>query len=190
MKFKVEPKTIAFVDAANIIYGAKRESGFKVDLRKLAKYLRSRFQALEIYFYGGVNTKKIDFTKYREMLKGFGLIPRLKETKFYSQKPKIKAFTCQFCRKQNIIKQSTRVRIKANCDVDLTIDVLMNLGRFARFIFLSGDGDFEPLLRMAKTQGKEVYVIASSRKTAKIIRKIAAEKFIEIKSLEGIIAKK
>ncbi|MBM3209397.1 NYN domain-containing protein, partial [Candidatus Shapirobacteria bacterium] len=81
MKFKIKSKSIAFIDAANIIYGAKRESGFKVDLRKLAKYLRSRFQALEIYFYGGVNTKKIDFTKYREMLKGFGLIPRLKETK-------------------------------------------------------------------------------------------------------------
>lgn len=36
------------------------------------------------------------------------------------------------------------MKIKANCDVDLTMDVLLNIGRYKRAIILSGDGDFLP----------------------------------------------
>lgn len=187
---KKKLKTIVFVDASNIIYGAKRESGFKVDFRKLAKYLKTRFNASKIYFYGGVNTKKIDFNKYEKMLERFGYVPRLKKTKFYYQKPKIKTFTCQFCKKRNRIKQKSRDRSKANCDVDLTIDVLENLDKFDRFIFLSGDGDFAPVMEKIKRLNKDIAVIASSKKTARVVKKIAAEKFIEIKNLKKIIAKK
>lgn len=164
-------KVIAFIDAANIIYGAKRESGFKVDLKKLVKYLKTRFQASKIYFYGGVNTRKINFDEYKKMLEGFGLIPRLKKTKLYYQKPKYKSFICRFCKRRNTVKQRARIRTKANC-------------------FLSGDGDFAPLMEMVKILKKELYVIASSKKTAKSIKKIAAERFVEIRNLKEIIAKK
>jgi len=182
-------KTIAFIDAANIIYGAKKEAGFKVDLKKMAKYLKTRFNTTVIYFYGGVNTKKISFEKYQKMLTRFGFQPRLKKVKFYRQKPKMRVFTCRFCGKRNKIKQRAEIRAKANCDVDLTVDVLKNLERFDRFIFLTGDGDFEPLIKKAKDLKKEIYIIASSRKTARSIKKLAAGKFIEIKSLKKIIAK-
>lgn len=181
-------KTIAFIDAANIIYGAKDEAGFKVDLKRLAKYLISRFEVMEIYFYGGVNTKKINYEHYEKKLKKFGFIPRLKETKLYFQKPKILSFICKFCHKENEIQQKPKGRIKANCDVDLTIDVLENMNRFNRFIFLSGDGDFEPLLKKAKNLKREVYIIASARRTARSLRKLAAEKFIEIERLKDFIA--
>jgi len=189
---KLEDKkisAIAFIDAANIIYGAKKESGFKVDLKKLAKYLRTRFGVRRVYFYGGVNTKKIDFEKYQKMLEQFGLIPRLKKTKFYSQEPRPKVFTCKFCGKKNILKERKKIRAKANCDVELTIDALKNLRRFKEFIFLTGDGDFAPLLRLVKEAKREICVIASSKKTAREIREIAAERFIEIKNLKKIIAK-
>lgn len=183
-------KTIAFIDAANIIYGAKRESGFKVDLKKLTRYLTTRFGTTKIYFYGGVNTQKIDFEKYRQMLCRFGVIPRLKKTKFYYQKAKTKTFVCRFCQKRNWVRQKPRLRLKANCDVDLAMDVLENLGKYQRFIFLTGDGDFGPVLAKVKANKKEVYVIAAARKTAKSIRKIAAEKFIEIKYLKRFIEAK
>ncbi|MCG2691447.1 NYN domain-containing protein [Microgenomates group bacterium] len=183
-------KTVAFIDAANIIYGAKKTAGFKVDLLKLANYLKTRFKTAKIYFYGGVNTKKIDFEKYYQLLESFGFIPRLKKTKFYYQPGKIKIYICRFCRRKNLIKERGKFRPKANCDVDLSIDVLESLEKFNRFVFLTGDGDFEPLLIKAKKLNKEVYVIASSRKTARNIKKAAAEKFVEIKSLEKIIAKK
>lgn len=186
---KRKTKTIAFIDAANIIYGVKKESGFKVDLKKLVDYLKTRFDASRIYYYGGVNTRKVDFKKYQELLKGFGLIPRLKITKFYYQKPKTKRFVCRFCRKRNAIKQRARMRAKANCDVDLTLDVLDNLKDFNHFIFLTGDGDFEQVMVRVKALKKEIYVIASARRTAKVIKKIVAGRFIEIKNLKKIIAK-
>lgn len=182
-------KTVAFIDATNIIYGAKRESGFKVDLKKLADYLKTRFNASKILYYGGVNIRKVDFKDYQKILKRFGLIPRVKATKFYYQKPKTKRFICRFCRKINLIKQRPKLRLKANCDVDLTLDVLDDLKKFNRFVFLTGDGDFEPVMLRVKELKKEIYVIASKRRTARVIKKIAAGRFIEIKNLKEIIAK-
>lgn len=180
--------TVAFVDAANIIYGAKRESGFKVDLKKLARYLRTRFGAKRIFFYGGVDTRRIDYGKYEKMLKNFGYIPRLKKTKFYAQKERRRTFICRYCRKRNVVLEKKKKRAKANCDVDLAVDVLDTLVGHSRFIFLTGDGDFEPLMQKVRDSNKDLYVIASSKKTTKIVRKIAAEKFIEIRNLKSIIA--
>jgi len=77
------------------------------------------------YKYGNLDLRKLNFI-------------------FKIQDPKTKTFLCRFCKKRNTVKQRRKVRVKANCDVDLAVDVLMNLEKFKRFIFLSGDGDFAP----------------------------------------------
>ena len=48
--------TYAFIDASNIIYGAKAEGWF-IDQKKLLFYLRKKFSVLKAFFYYGKDSK-------------------------------------------------------------------------------------------------------------------------------------
>ena len=43
-------KTYGFIDASNIIYGARTEGWF-IDQKKLFNYLRKKFKAAKVFFY-------------------------------------------------------------------------------------------------------------------------------------------
>ena len=67
MKIKLKKihnnNTHVFIDATNIIYGASR-LGWKVDFKKLFKYLKERYQAVKIFYFAGVddeNKKQLKF---------------------------------------------------------------------------------------------------------------------------------
>src|SRR3989338_10332521 len=115
-------KTYAFDDASNIIYGARAE-GWLIDLKKLHEYLKRKFNVSKAFFYYGRDSKDPKKEKFLRKLRSFGYILRVKEIKRYGTK------------------------FKANCDVDLTMDVLLKLDKYERAIILSGDGDFLPLIK-------------------------------------------
>lgn len=48
---------------------------------------------------------------------------------------------------------------------------------FDNLLLLSGDGDFEVLLRYFKENGRGFYVISNSENTARNIKKLCVEKF-------------
>lgn len=52
------------------------------------------------------------------------------------------------------------------------------LNKFERFIVLSGDGDFLPILKYLRENRKEVLIISRSDRTAKEIKKFAGDKFM------------
>jgi len=54
-------KTYAFVDASNIIYGAKAEGWF-IDQKKLLNYLKKKFHVSKAFFYYGKDSKKMGRT--------------------------------------------------------------------------------------------------------------------------------
>ena len=158
MTNKKSPKTYAFIDASNIIYGT-RDSGWKVDFKKLYKYLKERFSCNKIYYFGGLdakNTKQIAFYRLLNRI-GFELITR--KVKVYKQ-------------------DDGYIVRKSNCDVDLTFYAMKEIENYDRVIFMSGDGDFDLLLKYFVKLKKEVLVFANSRRTAK-----------EIKELKGITFK-
>lgn len=158
-------KTYAFVDASNIIYGARAEGWF-IDQKKLFKYLKTKFGISKAFFYYGKDSKNIKQEKFLKRLKEFGYTLRVKEIKRYGKKS------------------------KANCDVDLTMDVLLNIGRYQQVIILSGDGDFLPLIQYVMKQKKEVVVIASPRSTAREIREFVKHRFINFGNLRYFIERK
>src|SRR5438128_978858 len=110
-------KTYAFIDASNIIYGTK-DARWKVDFRKLIKYLKERYVCEKIYYFGGIekdNSKQQEFYKH---LKKFGYDLQLKQVKLYKQQ------------NGNIVR-------KANCDVDLTFFAMKDIKHYKRIIFFS-----------------------------------------------------
>ena len=155
-------KTYAFVDASNIIYGARAE-GWLIDQKKLIEYLRRKFKVSKAFFYYGKDSKSQKKEKFLKKLEEFGYILRVKEVKRYGTK------------------------FKANCDVDLTMDMLLKVREYNQAVVLSGDGDFAPLLSYLISKKKEIIVISSPKRTAKEIRSIVADRHIDFGSLRGLI---
>ena len=59
---------------------------------------------------------------------------------------------------------------KANCDVDAAFYLMKEKDNFDKVIILSGDGDFLPVLKYLKNQGKEIIILARGPRTAREIR--------------------
>lgn len=50
--------------------------------------------------------------------------------------------------------------------------------RYGRAVVLTGDGDFLPLFEYLTKQGKEITIIAFTKRTARALRKFAGPRFI------------
>lgn len=162
-------KTYVFIDASNIIYGVLKYDGWKVDLLKLKKYLESRYGAQKIFYYAGIepdNEKQKLF--YKKLEDEFGYTVCLKKVKFYTG------------------EDGSVVR-KANCDVDMTFDMMRFLGQYARAVVLTGDGDFCCVVEYLVKKGREIRIIANANRAARDLRIVAGDKFIDIRSLRPII---
>lgn len=166
----MKKKTYAFIDASNIIYGT-RDEGWKVDFRKLIKYLRERYKCKKIYYFAGEDKNNKKQSKFYKKLETFGYELKLKPVKIYKQ------------------EDGGLVR-KANCDVDLTFYAMRDIEKFARVIFLSGDGDFEILLKHFIKLKKEILVLANARRTAREIKKLKGIQFNDLSVLKKTFERK
>ena len=76
---------------------------------------------------------------------------------------------------------------KANCDVDMTFYLMKEREKFGRAIILSGDGDFLPVLKYLRNQGKEIFILARGPRTAREIKQFAGGNFRDFTRLESRI---
>ena len=160
-------KTYTFIDASNIIYGT-RDEGWRVDFRKLFKYLRERYKSEIIYYFAGVeknNPKQEGFYKLLNKI-GYHLI--LKPVKLYLQ------------------PDGKKVR-KANCDVDLTFFTMKEITKFNRAIFFTGDGDFEILIKYLLEKDKTVIIFANASRTAREIKVLKGIQFNDLRVLKEVV---
>ncbi len=152
--------THAFIDAANLFYSRERWIE-NIDHQKLIDHLRNRYNAAAIFYFSGVEMHKTGEMAFYRHLASLGYTLHLKPVKYYRQR-------------DGFIKK------KANCDVDITFLLMKEQNNFDRLIFLSGDGDFLPVLKYLHGLGKEIIIIAKERKTAREIRKFFGNNFINM----------
>ena len=76
---------------------------------------------------------------------------------------------------------------KANCDVDMAFWLMKEANNFNRAVILSGDGDFLPVLKHLKNQGKEIIILSCGPRTAREMRQFAGSNFRDFTRLESII---
>lgn len=133
-KSKKAVSTYAFIDASNIIYGT-RDENWKVDFKKLFKYLKERYGCQKIYYFAGVEKNNKKQQAFYKKLKLFGYELILKPVKIYPQ------------------PGGGSVR-KANCDVDLTFYAMRDKDEFSRAIFFEWGWRFLYLVRLS-TKGWE-----------------------------------
>lgn len=200
-------KTYAFIDASNLFYGGEKSLGWKIDYSKLVKYLKTKYEVSEVYYFGGVETHgyKYDYLKnetvpleklktrldgyIKEQGKSFDeaklilLSRHLQRIKFYL---KLKEFGYKLYLKpvKLYFQPDGITERKANCDVEMAFYLMKEKDCFDKVIIMSGDGDFLPVLKHLREIKKEVVILARGPRTAREIRQFAGSNFRDFVRLE------
>ena len=203
-------RTFAFIDASNLFYGGEKSLGWKIDYEKLLVYLKSKYGVAELLYFGGVEIHKfvynyqtqdtVPVSKLEQYLQQFIknegdklneaelllLSRHLQRVRFYKHLEKFgyKLFLKPVKRYE---QEDGVPKRKANCDVDMTLYMLKEKDNYDNAIILSGDGDFLPVLKYLKEQGKHVTVLARSNRTAREIRQFAGSNFKDFEYLRELI---
>lgn len=173
-----------------------------MDYKKLFDYLKTTFNVSKVFYYAGLDTetykaeegKKINLEDLVKFLEARLKEPEVTEdqtlqlqryiqiAKFYQNLAEI-GYTLRIKPVKVFENDEITVR-KANCDVDLTFDLMRYMSQYSSLVVLSGDGDFAPILEYLKKKKKNVTIMARWNRTAKEIRKIADDKFIDFAQLK------
>jgi len=201
---------LAFIDASNLFYGGEKILGWKIDYQKLLDYLRQKYEISRALYFGGVEIHdfQYDYLKNEtvpidqlkdyliEVIKEKGqklneaslllLSRHLQRIKFYL---KLKKFGYELHLKPVKLynQDDGTTKRKANCDVDMAFYLVKEKDSFDRAIILSGDGDFLPVLKYLKSEGKEIIILSRGPRTAREIRQFAGSNFRDFVRLEKFV---
>jgi uncharacterized LabA/DUF88 family protein len=199
-------KAYCFVDSSNLFYGGVGRMTWQVDYKKLKEYLEDKYGVKRIFYYSGVETHGYEPPlKYDQEYPIQGLyryLNRRQKTVKKKERNRIKrdiqrakflkkiqtfGYTLRLKPIKHIKSYDGTVKMKANCDVDLTFDVIRLEKEFDNLILLSGDGDFELLVRYFKEKNKDFYILANAWSTARIYRYQYSKDFREFSEIKDAV---
>ncbi|MBU3918906.1 NYN domain-containing protein [Patescibacteria group bacterium] len=172
-----KPKVKVYIDGANIFYTQKK-LGWSIDWKKMRNYIEADREVIEWRYY--VGTKKDDekmqkYLRYLDAI-GFNLFTKiLKKIRIYNNDIHSNPYKTNFI-------------YKANFDVEMTTDILLDKTKTDEAIIFTGDSDFRYLIRKLKDVGKKV-AIFSSRKTISWELKLEASEVIYLEDIKEHIAR-
>src|SRR3989344_5280829 len=199
-------KTSAFIDASNLFFGGKKSLGWSIDYEKLLGYLKDKYGIQKAYFFGGVEIYHFEFDylfhesvpikqleiyldrlirdegKKMTEAKLLLLDRHLKRVRFYRKLEQF-GYTLILKPVKTYEDADGNPRRKANCDVDMAFYLMRYRDDLKRAVILSGDGDFLPVLKFLKKEGKEVIVLARGPRTAREIKQFAGSNFRDFEYL-------
>ncbi len=140
----IKPKVKVYIDGANVFYTQKK-LGWFVDWSKLKDFIESKKEVVEWRYYTGLMDNDEKMQKYLRHLDKIGFIAVTKPLK------KIK------------IGEDGKFIYKANFDVEITVDILLDKFKLDEIIILSGDSDFVYLIKKLKDLGLKTSVYSSKK---------------------------
>lgn len=150
-----EKNNFAFIDNTNVHKGIEM-LGWKLDLIKFRILLAERYGVARAYmFIGFIPGKQDMYRDFQNM--GYTLI-------FKPTLPKKDG------------------GIKGNCDAELVLQTMIDLNNYDKAIIVTGDGDFQCLIKYLRKIDKLGYVVSPNRKWCSILLKREAREhhvFIE-----------
>lgn len=191
-----EGKTYAFIDASNLFYGGEKNLGWSIDYKKLLDYLKKKYHVSKAFYYAG-----IDIGKYDPKGKEINLDNLIKHLRTRLNNPKLGEAEivligryiqrAKFYKKLALFGYVLKIKPvktfgfgesqtkKANCDVDLTFDLMRFMSQYEKLVILSGDGDFAPVLNYLRVKGKKINILARSERTAREIKQLVGGDFAD-----------
>lgn len=158
-------KTKNYIDGANMFYTQKK-LGWSFDWKKIKNLMEKEKEALDWRYYVGVKKDDEGMRKYLKYLNAIGFNTFTKPLK------KIK-----------ISDGETKYIYKANFDVEITADILLNKAKIDEIIIFSGDSDFQYLVGKLKDTGLKV-IVYSSRKTISWELKLEASEVVYFEDIK------
>ena len=210
VKTKATPKKkiYAFIDASNLFYGGEKSLGWKIDYQKLALYIKEKYKVAKIYYYGGIeindfpysvlDKKPIDLDKLishletrmkrKELSEGAILVidKHIKRIKFYRKLEQF-GYILELKPVKIFRDEEGNTTKKANCDVDMTFDLMRLKDEYSGILVLSGDGDFAVVLKYLKEIGKDVKILSRAERTAREIKQLAGKDFRDFNYLRELL---
>lgn len=197
----VQPKIYAFIDASNLFYGGVKSLGWKIDYQKLARYLKQKYHVSKLFYYAGIELNGYRYSPLdgdipieilhsyfeRKVMKSpilQGVSPpktTLQRIKFYRKLQEF-GFTLKL-KPVKVFRSGQGIVKKANCDVDMTFDIMRLYSQYSQAVILSGDGDFYIVLKYLIEKGKNITILARSERTAREIRQLAGNQFRDFTKL-------
>lgn len=100
-----------------------------------------------MFFYSGIDEGDVETTKEFESLAKTGCIVKTRTVFSYKKQDKTISIKCVACGKENAEIVAMGYNHKSNCDVDLTVDAMEQVGPDKEFLIFTGDGDFDYLIK-------------------------------------------
>jgi uncharacterized LabA/DUF88 family protein len=182
-----------YIDAENLDSSAIACGYTGIDYPKLYNWLRTTRGASKVYLYAGYSDA-VEKTAY-EALKKVGYIVHLKKVMQYPDQKRKHKLKCPSCGITNTHKINYHGRRKANCDSELTLDVINDGVRkkYKGIIVFSGDGDFGNMyFHLVNIMKIRVTVYSpmsgvAGRRTSTHIKNMGTNGMITLNALEGIL---
>ena len=175
-------KSLILIDDANLYYGLKRQR-WELDYKKFYDWLKRNFDVLDVFFFGGIISKKTFFDRHpsrplsdfvEEKGKRENFFRFLKETGYHV---KTKPIASLYDSTEGTFKR------KCNFDVELTIIALDRIAEYQELVLCSGDGDFEKLLKYVKGKHKKATIIAPNKDRLSSNLALSANRVISLESI-------
>ena len=160
---KLKERTAVFIDASNIIYGA-RDYGWRMDFRKLIKYLKERFGARKVFYYAGLDAENKKQLGFYEKLQEFNYILRLVPVKTF--------------------KDGQR---KGDVDSRMTFEMMKYFKEYDRAIVMTGDGDYYWVLEYLLANKDKVSLLSFPERTARELKRLFKERFTDINKIRKVV---
>jgi len=139
----------AFIDGANLHF-TYENLDWELDYQKLRNYLKKRLDVnVAYYFIGNIEGYKDIHTT----LEAYDYTLKLKEPSPYITEEEY----CPYCNK--VIAPEIR-RYKSDCDSFMTLQVLLDSSIYDKAVLITGDGDFDNLVKRLLLQDKLRMVFA------------------------------
>lgn len=190
--------TYAFIDASNLFYGGEKSLGWKIDYKKLIHYVKTKYSVKKVFYYGGVelngfhysifDKKPIDLNKLIVYLekKIEDNLKTIAKIKFYLKLAQF-GYLLQLKPVKIFHEPGGKISKKANCDVDMTFDLMRYIKDYSDVLILSGDGDFAIVIKYLMQLGKKITVLARGERTARDIRQLVGGEFRDFVRLRNEI---
>ncbi len=181
-----------------------------IDHQKFFRYLQNKYSASRILYFGGIEiydyeydylkNETVDILEVKKYLETYLktnekllnnvqqilLNSFIKKTNFYL---KLKQFGFELWLKpvKKYLQDDGSEKSKSNCDVDMAFLLMKEKDNFDTAIIVSGDGDFLPVLKYLRKEGKNIIVFARGGRTAREIKQFAENNFRDFEYLKYIL---
>lgn len=196
----------AFIDAQNLFWGGRKSIGFNVDYAKLKSYIEKKYNVSKIFYYAGLRIFDFEYSILdKDPLDLDKLEVYVEEYKTKAEATEIEAIDrtldkIKFLKKIEAFGYTLKIKpakvhydeldearehpiLKANCDVDMTFDMMRYLEQYQGVVAMTGDGDFATVLNYLKNRDRQVFILSRWHRTARELKDIVGKNFVDIENL-------